>query len=65
MRADGLKLQHGRFRLVISNFFFYSRRVVIHWHGLHREVGESPSLEGFKKHGDVALWDMFYWAWWW
>ena len=28
-----------------------------HWHGLLREVGDSPSLEGFKEHGDVALRD--------
>jgi len=30
---------------------------------LPREV-ESPSLEGFKKHVDVALGDMVYRAWW-
>jgi len=32
-----------------------SEAVVMHWHGLPREMGESPSLEVFRNHGDVAL----------
>jgi len=27
----------------------------MHWHRLPREVEESPSLEVFRKRGDVAL----------
>jgi len=32
--------------------------VVRHWHRLLREVVESPSLEMFREHGDVALRDL-------
>ena len=34
------------------------KRVVLQWHRLPREMVESPFLEMFKNHGDVALRDM-------
>ena len=32
--------------------------MVRHWHRLLRAVVESPSLEMFREHGDVALRDL-------
>jgi len=56
-QGNGLKLRRGRFRLDIKKNFF-TERVVRHWIRLPRVVGESPSLEGFRRRGDVALQDI-------
>jgi len=56
-RGNSLKLHQGRFSLDIGKNFFLER-VFRHWTRLPRAVVESPSLEGFKKHVDMALHDM-------
>mgnify|MGYP001857355822 CR=1 FL=1 len=56
MRVNGLKLCQGRFSVGIKENF--SESTVILWYRLPREVVDSPSLEVFKSHVDVALRDI-------
>lgn len=50
---NGLKLHQGKLRLDIRKHFI-SKRAVLQWHRLPREVVESPSLEVFQSHVDVV-----------
>jgi len=59
-RESSLSWRQGRFRLDIKKNFF-TERVIKQWNRLPRELVESPSLEVFKKHTDIALSDMVQW----
>ena len=61
-RGTGPRLRQGRVRLGVRENAFPARGVRP-WHRLPREVGESPSLGGFKHRADVALGAMVWEAW--
>ena len=69
-----MKLQQGRFRLVIRKRFFtgcevggevvlHWEWVVGHWNRLLREVVTAPSLLEFKKHLDNAVRNSLIFGW--
>lgn len=55
-----IKLCQVRFRVDIRENFF-TKMVVKYRNRLCRAEVESPSLEGFKRHGDAVLRDMVLW----
>lgn len=48
MRSNGHKMRYRNSHLNMEKSFFTSR-VTEHWHGLHREVVKSPSLENIQN----------------
>lgn len=56
-RGNGFRLSQGSFRVAVRNNFL-TERVAKHWNSLPRAVVESPALEEFKSHADVAPGDM-------
>ena len=59
-RGNGSKLREGRFGLDIRRDFF-TRRVVMPWNRLPKEIVDAPCLEAFKARLDVALSSLVWW----
>lgn len=57
MRRNELQLSQGSFSIGAMKIFF-TERAVKHWNILSREPVESPYLEVFKNHVDMAHEDM-------
>jgi len=53
-RGNRHKLKHGRCHLNTRKQFF-TVKLPEHWHRLHREIVESPSLKIFKSHLEMVL----------
>lgn len=62
-RTEGASSQREA-QKVLSGTNFFSKRTVMHWCRLPRGVVQSLSPEVFMEHGDVALGNTAYWAWW-
>jgi len=56
-RRNSLRLCQRRFRLDIGKNLFVER-LVGHWNRLPGEVEDLPTLEIFRRHVNVVLWEM-------
>ena len=57
---NGHRLQHMKLHVNITKHFIFTVSVAKHWHGLPREVLESPSFQIFKTQLDMVLGNLFW-----